>query len=131
MSSLLGTDPAGESIDTTIPSERRGLYIDRRAGERRRAPPAPETAWRSSAELVGYALWAKDGLIGQVTDLCYEEESLTVTGIVALARRFFLPVRLFVPLGAVTRIDAAQRRVDVRLTRAQIRQLSSLQDSAS
>ncbi|HET7363401.1 MAG TPA: hypothetical protein VFJ70_07505 [Burkholderiales bacterium] len=64
--------------------------------------------------------------MGEITDLVYEADSLCVTEIVALARRFLLSERLCVPLNTVKRVDARQRRVEVSLTRAEIRQLSKL-----
>ena len=130
MSSVLGRETSESITALADGGELERRCIERRSGDRRRAPPsASDTAWRSGAELLGYALWASDGVVGRITDLCFEEESLTVTGIFALARRFFLSQRLFVPLGAVVRIDPSQRRVEVRLTRAQIRELSSRRDS--
>jgi hypothetical protein len=135
MSNLLGIETGEASIGRAAGPER--ADFERRCVERRladrRGPALPEasTAWSSGSEILGYTLWASDGAIGRITDLCFEEESLTVTGIFALARRFLLSERIFVPLNAVTRIDASQRRVQVRLTRAQIRQLASRRDCES
>jgi len=100
--------------------------VERRVADRRQARGA---AWRSGSEILGYALWASDGPIGEITELVAEAESLCVTGIVAVARRFFRSERLCVPLSAVKRVDALQRRVDVRLTRAEIRRLTSPTES--
>jgi hypothetical protein len=115
MSSVLGTE-AG--------------FVERRRVDRRQ-PRAREAgaSWRSGSDLVGYALWASDGIVGEVTDLVFEAESLCVTEIVAVARRFFVSKRFCVPLSLVKRVDALQRRVDLRLTRAQIRQLTSPSES--
>jgi len=135
MSNVPGTETGEASIGRAAAPERADFErrcVERRAADRRGAPlPEPSTAWSSGTEMLGYTLWASDGAMGRITDLCFEEESLTVTGIFALARRFLLSERLFVPLSAVTRIDSAQRRVDVRLTRAQIRQLASRRDCES
>jgi hypothetical protein len=115
MSSVLGTE-AG--------------FVERRIADRRRAQPRESGAsWRSGSELLGYALWASDGVVGEVTDLVFEAESLCVTEIVAEERRFFVSKRFCVPLSVVKRVDAVQRRVDLRLTRAQIRQLTSPSES--
>ena len=116
MSSVLGTE---------------ATLTERRVADRRQArSPEASASWRSGSEILGYALWASDGVVGEVTDLIVEAESLCVTEIVAVARRFFLTERLCVPLSVVKRVDPLQRRVDVRLTRAEIRQLSR-QRSAS
>jgi hypothetical protein len=71
-------------------------------------------------------LRASDGPVGEITDLGYEAESLCVTEIVAVARRFFLSERLCVPLNAVKRVNPRQRCVEVSLSRAEIRQLARL-----
>jgi hypothetical protein len=102
-------------------------FVERRVADRRQARrPEPGSAWRSGGEILGYALWASDGPVGEITDLVFEADSLCVTEIVAHARRFFLSERLCVPLHTVKRVDALRRRVDVRLTRAEIRQLARL-----
>jgi hypothetical protein len=102
-------------------------FVERRVAERRQAR-APEAggSWRSGSELLGYALWASDGPVGEITDLGYESESLCVTEIVAVARRFFLSERFCVPLNAVKRVDALQRRVELSLSRAELRGLAKL-----
>ena len=102
-------------------------FVERRVADRRQPrPPEPGAAWRSGSELLGYALWARDGLLGEITDLVYEAESLCVTEVVAVARRFFLSERFCVPLNAVKRVDALQRRVEMSLSRAEIRSLAQL-----
>jgi len=102
-------------------------FVERRVADRRQAPRVAQSpAWRSGAEILGYALWASDGPVGEITDLGYEAESLCVTEIVAEARRFLLSERLCVPLNAVKRVDALQRRVEVSLSRADIRRLAKL-----
>jgi hypothetical protein len=112
MSSVLGSEPS---------------FVERRVADRRQVrPPEAGASWRSGSEILGYALWASDGPMGEITDLVYEADSLCVTEIVALARRFFLGERLCVPLHTVKRVDAELRRVEVRLTRAEIRQMAKL-----
>jgi hypothetical protein len=98
-------------------------FVERRVAERRRSSE-PGSSWRSGTEMLGYALWATDGPMGEIVDFSCEAESLCVTEIIAVARRFFMSERFCVPLSAVAGVDALQRRVDVRLTRAEIRRLS-------
>src|SRR5690348_6120915 len=110
------------------------IRTERRAGERRAAqPPAGARApapcsephpWNAGTDIIDYALWATDGPMGRVTALCAEEESLAITVIVAVARRWFWTEQVFVPLGAVRRVDALERRVEVALSRAEIRRSS-------
>jgi len=113
MSSVLGTETG---------------FLERRVADRRQArwPEPGASPWRSGSEILGYALWASDGPLGEITDLVYEADSLCVTEIVALARRFFLSARFCVPLHTVKRVDARRRRVEVSLTRAEIRRLARL-----
>ena len=98
---------------------------ERRNAERRRAERrgiCVDGIWRSSAELLGFAVEPSDGLVGTVADLCCEGESASVTGLV-VATRSLLPGRrrLLVPLGAIATIDADRRKIRVRSTRAEIR----------
>lgn len=111
---------------SSVPGTEAG-FVERRIADRRQArAPEPGAWWRSGSELLGYGLWASDGPVGEITDLGYEAESLCVIEIVAVARRFFLSERFCVPLNAVKRVDALQRRVEVNLSRAEIRGLAKL-----
>ncbi len=77
-------------------------FVERRVADRRQPRPIePGAGWRSGSEILGYALWASDGPVGEITDLVYEADSLCVTEIVALARRFLVGERLCVPLHTV------------------------------
>ena len=98
--------------------------VQRPAGARAPAPCSEPHRWNAGTEIIDYALWATDGPMGRVTALCAEEESLAITEIVAVARRWFWSEQVFVPLGAVRRVDALERRVDVALSRAEIRRFS-------
>jgi uncharacterized protein YrrD len=98
---------------------------ERRAADRRRSERRAicvDGIWRSSAEMLGFAVEASDGVVGTVADLCCEGESAGVTGLV-VATRSLLPGRrrLLVPLGAIAAIDSDRRKIRVRSTRAEIR----------
>src|SRR5207244_784756 len=109
--------------------ERRAVH--RPVGERPQAARSEPHLWRSGADIIDYALWATDGAMGHVSALCVEEESLAVTEIVAVMRRWFWSERVFVPLGAVRRIDSLERRVEVHMSRAEIRRFSRQRTPAS
>jgi sporulation protein YlmC with PRC-barrel domain len=81
--------------------------------------------WRTSAEIIGYAVEAADGRLGRVADFCIEKESSVVTEIVVVTRRL-LPMqkRVVVPLNAIERIDPRERKIYVRPTRDELRRWS-------
>jgi hypothetical protein len=79
---------------------------------------ASTTRWRTDAELLGFALHAADGAVGRIEDFSLEEESWGITEIVVAARR--PRRRLFIPLGAVERVDWQARTVHLWATREEI-----------
>jgi hypothetical protein len=101
--------------------EQRRRFQRRAADGRRSGAYALDLRWAASSDIVGYAIEAADGAIGRVADFCLEEESLTVTEIVAIVRR---QRRILVPLSAIERIDWPQRKVYLRATRQEIRRWS-------
>lgn len=76
--------------------------------------------WRCGADIIGSALEGADGPIGQVADLMLEEETGAVTALVVGTSD---GVSLLLPLGAVARVDWAQRTMYVSLTREEMLRL--------
>jgi hypothetical protein len=100
-------------------SERRGK------GGRLCAPHEREAPWNASCDIIGYAIEASDGALGRVEAFCVEDESLMITEIVvAAARRQGKRRCILVPLSAVGRIDAQERKLYLNSTRDEIRQWS-------
>jgi sporulation protein YlmC with PRC-barrel domain len=107
-------------------------FGERRQSERRAVTPWGSLGevflggiWRTSAEIIGYAVEAADGRLGRVADFCIEKESSVVTEIVVVTRRL-LPMqkRVVVPLNAIERIDPRERKIYVRPTRDELRRWS-------
>jgi hypothetical protein len=109
---------------------------DRRSVERRRSqrrgangfsnPVFFGGTWCTGAEIIGYAIEATDGPIGRVADLCVEEESSVVTGMVVITRRLLpLQKRVFVPLNAIERVDAPGRKIYLRRMRHEVKEWST------
>ncbi len=91
----------------------------------RAASPGPDDGAAhvvSSAELIGYALESPDGASGQVEDFVVDDERWEVADLVVATHRW-LPGgrRVLVAPTAVARIDRAQKRLQVRLSRDVIR----------
>jgi hypothetical protein len=112
-----------------VPRDRRTQ--ERRSSERRVksgrlcAPHEGDAPWKASCDIIGYAIEASDGALGRVEAFCVEDESLMITEIVvAAARRTGKRRHILVPLSAVGRIDAQERKLYLNSTRDKIRQWS-------
>ena len=123
----------------TKQTQRQDRGADRRAGERRtperRAPRAPRGPDRrlqlpDPAELIGFAVHALDEALGEIESFCFENDSWGVTEIVVVTRRRRgVPPRLFVPLGAVERVDRRGRSVQVGRRPENLREWSKSRSS--
>lgn len=111
---------------------------NRRLGERRRSERRAVNPWgslgevffggiwRTSAEIIGYAVEAADGRLGRVADFCIEEESSVITEIVVVARGLSpMQKGVVVPLNAIERIDPRGRKIYLRPTRDELRRWST------
>jgi hypothetical protein len=101
---------------------------DRRSAERRQSERRSGVGLDfhglpgAGAEILGYAIEARDGYLGRAADFCVEEESSVVTGLLATTRRLlFITGRVFVPLSAIDRIDQRARKIYVRPSRDELK----------
>jgi len=110
------------------PDRRPGRWraLQRRAADRRAAGlPDRRLDCQNAAELIGFAVYTRDGEVGRIEDFCFEEESMGVTEVVVVAgRRRIWRKRLFVPLSAIERVDARKRKIYIRPDPEEIRQWS-------
>jgi hypothetical protein len=89
----------------------------RRASDQRQIQALPgDEPWRSGTEMIGALLTAADGPLGEVADVVMEEETCAVTDLLVEAEG----TAVLIPLAAIARIDWAERRMYVSLTRAEI-----------
>jgi sporulation protein YlmC with PRC-barrel domain len=86
-----------------------------------RCPPAASGAHlRSSSEVIGYGIEARDGTIGKVADLVVDDETWAITDVLVDSRQW-LPGRvLLISPDVIERIDWPEKKVHLRLARGDI-----------
>ena len=95
---------------------------ERRLAERRQADRRKAKALDLGTEVIGYRIEARDGYVGRAVDFCVEHESWVVTGLIAKTRWLLLGSKqVFVPLGAIQRIDPRGKTIYVTPTREDVR----------
>lgn len=77
---------------------------------------------RSSDEVTGYHLRAKDGEIGHVEDFLYDDQDWSIRYLVAGTRNWWPGKQVLVPPAWIGAIHWEDRTVDVEATRDEIRQ---------
>ena len=77
---------------------------------------------RSGAEVIGYDIEARDGTIGAVQDLVLDDRSWAIREVVVDTMKWWPGGHVALHPQDVERIDYAQRRVHVRLTRDEVKQ---------
>jgi sporulation protein YlmC with PRC-barrel domain len=83
---------------------------------------AEESHLRSSREIVGYKIRAVDGDIGHVEDFVVDDESWVISDMVVDTRNWLPGKKVLVPPTAISDIDWHTREVEIRLTRAELKQ---------
>ena len=83
---------------------------------------ARESHLRSSREVAGYRIEARDGALGHVEDFMVDEESWSIAELVVDTRNWLPGKKVLVPPSAVADIDWEARRVRVRLARSELRE---------
>jgi sporulation protein YlmC with PRC-barrel domain len=89
----------------------------------REAPGAQEDApaLRSSSEVIGYEVHALDGDLGRVDDFVIDEHDWKVSGVVVDTKSWWPGGRVRVAPEHIDRIDWAERKVHVRLSRDELK----------
>lgn len=85
-------------------------------------PLVPEHHIRSASEISGYYLQATDGEIGHVEDLLFDDKTWEVSHLVAGTRNWWPGKRVRIPVSWLQHVGWNDARVDVRVTREQIRE---------
>jgi hypothetical protein len=76
---------------------------------------------RRMRDVVGYTIGATDGTVGRVEDFLFDDATWTVSFLVVDTSLWLFGRRVLLPPSAVERIDDADGRIVVRLTREQVR----------
>ncbi len=85
------------------------------------APGHDDPHLRSSVEVIGYAVEARDGPAGHVEDLVIDEESWQIQNFVVDTAKWWPGGTVIVDPSSVERIDCVERKVHLRLTRDEAR----------
>lgn len=90
------------------------------------SPPAPEahpadSHLRSTDEVTGYVIHARDGEIGHVEDFLFDEQSWTIQNLVVHTSTWF-GKKVLIPPSSIESIDWDSTEVRVGLTRDEVRQ---------
>lgn len=82
---------------------------------------AEQSHLRSTAEVVGYRIHARDGTLGKVDDLVVDDADWSVQGMVVDTREWLPGGEVVVPRSAVTAIDWKSREVRVDMSREELK----------
>jgi sporulation protein YlmC with PRC-barrel domain len=101
--------PAPPAAEATLP------------GEGDAKPEEGDPHLRSGAEVIGYAIEARDGAIGEVEDFIVDEKSWAIRDIVVDTLKWWPGGHVRVHPEYVEHIDWNERKVHLRLTREQVK----------
>ena len=91
--------------------------------------PAPASGenLRSSAEVIGCGIEARDGVVGQVADLVIDDETWEITDVLVDSREWLPGKLLLISPDVIDRIDWPEKTVHLRLAREDILQAPQVQ----
>jgi sporulation protein YlmC with PRC-barrel domain len=81
---------------------------------------AGDARLRSSAEVIGCGIEARDGAIGEVADLVVDDETWAITDVLVDSRQWLPGRLLLLSPEVIERIDRPERKVHLRLARQDI-----------
>jgi hypothetical protein len=76
---------------------------------------------RSGADVIGYAVQARDGPIGRLRDIVVDDDTRAIRGVVVDTRPWWPGDEVRMDPQHVERIDRRGRKVHLRLTRKQLK----------
>jgi sporulation protein YlmC with PRC-barrel domain len=86
-----------------------------------------ESNLRSSAEVIGCGIEARDGTIGRVADLVVDDETWEITDVLVDSRQWLPGKLLLISPDVIERIDWPEKKVHLRLAREDILQAPEVQ----
>jgi len=93
----------------------------------RSSAAAGETGLRSSAEVIGCGIEARDGAVGEVADLVIDDETWEITDVLVDSRQWLPGKLLLISPEVIERIDWPEKKVHLRLAREEILQSPEIQ----
>ena len=103
------------------------IQVDLTREQISRTPAAAGEALRSSAEVIGCGIEARDGAIGKVADLVVDDETWEITDVLVDSRQWLPGKLLLISPDVIERIDWPQKKVHLRLARRDILQAPQVQ----
>ncbi len=105
------------------PASRGGIPVpatDTQARRKNEPPPKGDTHLRSTREVTGYHVLARDGELGHVADFLLESSAWSIQNIVVDTSNWWMGKKVLVAASALEAIDWEERQVTVKLTRNEI-----------
>jgi sporulation protein YlmC with PRC-barrel domain len=93
----------------------------------RSSAAAGATGLRSSAEVIGCGIEARDGAVGEVADLVIDDETWEITDVLVDSRQWLPGKLLLISPEVIERIDWPEKKVHLRLAREEILQSPEIQ----
>ncbi|HWM44047.1 MAG TPA: hypothetical protein VNP36_16535, partial [Burkholderiales bacterium] len=92
-----------------------------------RCPTIADESLRSSVEVLGCGIEARDGAIGSVADLVVDDETWAITDVLVDTRDWLPGKLLLISPQLIERIDWPEKKVHLRLAREDILQAPVVQ----
>ena len=92
-----------------------------------RCPTVADESLRSSTEVIGCGIEARDGAIGCVADLVVDDETWEITDVLVDSRQWLPGKLLLISPEVIERIDWPEKTVHLRLAREDILQAPEVQ----
>lgn len=108
--------PASPASQQTFDQSTRQA-LERRALEREKSDPH----LRSTKEIAGYEIKARDGEVGELDDLLFEEDDWTIRFLVIDTRKWLPGKQVVVPVDCVDEVSWSERGVFLDLTKEDVR----------
>jgi sporulation protein YlmC with PRC-barrel domain len=108
------------SIDRERTVTEGDIRVELTRDEISRCPAAQPADLCSSADVIGCGMEAIDGCIGRVADLVVDDETWEITDVLVDSRQWLPGKVLLVSPQVIERIDRDQKKVHLRLARADI-----------
>ena len=108
------------AIDRERPMDAGDIRVDLTRAQIARCPTVAEAPLRSSAEVIGCGIEARDGVIGSVADLVVDDETWEITDVLVDSRRWLPGKLLLISPEVIERIDWPEKTLHLRLAREDI-----------
>jgi sporulation protein YlmC with PRC-barrel domain len=110
------------AIDRERPLVAGDIRVDLTREQIAACPTVADASLRSSAEVIGCGIDARDGAIGSVADLVVDDETWEITDVLVDSRQWLPGKLLLISPAVIERIDWPEKKMHLRLAREDILQ---------